>query len=323
MKLWIKLAAALLSGACTVASAQNFPNRPVRIILAITPGSVADAIARFMSQDLTARLGQPVVVENRAGGGGAVAAEACKQAPADGHTLCMLHVSTFSLNPFTMQRLSYDPFKDFKPVTRMFFINEALVVSPAVAARSVEELRKLLVANSGKFSYATLQLPGADYFQAGLSEQWGAQVIAIPFKGGGEVVTALLSDQVNIGYAGAGNFAEHVKAGKIRMLAVNAGSRLKEFPNVPTFGEAGIKPFKIKAWWGMFAPAGTPEEIVNRVNTELSRSLADAKVRQYVEERFMESAVTANPAEFASFVRQDYERGGALVEEIKRAAGNK
>jgi tripartite-type tricarboxylate transporter receptor subunit TctC len=221
-----------------------------------------------------------------------------------------------------MSKLPYDPLTDLKPVTRLFFIDEALVVSDQTPAQSVGELRALMKDKPGKLSYGTLQAPGTDYFQAGLYDQWGARMVAVPFKGGGEVLTALLANQVQIGYAGAGNFAEQVKAGKLRMLAINADARVPQFPDVPTFAEAGIKPFKIKAWWGMFAPKGTPDDLVARVNTELQRTLAEPKMKQFLSDQFMDEALTETPAQFQGFVKQDYDRGAALVKEIKQSASN-
>src|SRR5471032_2600197 len=256
--------------ACCAAQAlaQSYPERPIRLIVSIAAGSVTDVIMRKAAAELQPRLGQPLIIENRGGASGIVAAQACAQANPDGYTLCVIYHSTMSYNPLLFDNLPYDPDRDLVPITRLFFLNEGLFVSTPIGVNSVAELKALARAKSDKLNYATLgdgSFP--DLFLKWLNNQWGTKIVGVPYKGGGPAAQALAADQVQMTRFGIGNFLGLIQAGNVKALAVSSEKRSPLLPDVPTFAEAGIN-YPGQGWWGLAAPKGTPPAIVDKVNAE-------------------------------------------------------
>jgi tripartite-type tricarboxylate transporter receptor subunit TctC len=295
------------------AQAQTYPDRPIRLIVSIAAGSVTDVIMRKSAAELAPRLGQQLVIENKGGASGIVAAQACAQATPDGYTLCVIYHSTMSYNPLLFSKLPYDPDRDLVPVARLFFLNEGLFVSNEVGVNSVAELKKLAQAKPDSLNYATLgdgSFP--DLFLRWLNNQWGTKIVGVPYKGGGPAAQALAANQVQLTRFGIGNFLGLIKGGKVKALAVSADKRSPLLPDVPTLAEAGLGGYPGQGWWGLAAPKGTPAAIVNKVNAEFVKLYREPAFVDYLNHQAVVAAPDS-PAEFAAFLKEDRKAAEALI----------
>jgi tripartite-type tricarboxylate transporter receptor subunit TctC len=301
--------------ACLAASAQaqTYPDRPIKLIVSIAAGSVTDVIMRAAALELMPRLGHPLIIENRGGASGINAAQTCALATPDGYTLCVIYHSTMSYNPLLFDNLPYDPDRDLVPVARLFFLNEGLFVSNAVAANSVADLKALAQAKPDKLNYATLgEGSFPDLFMKWLNNQWGTRIVGVPYKGGGPAAQALAADEVQMTRFGIGNFLGLITAGNVKALAVTSEKRSPLLPNVPTLAEAGIN-YPGQGWWGLAAPKGTPSAIVDRVNAEFVKLFSEPKFVDFLDGRAVVSAPTT-PAGFAAFLQEDRKAAKMLIE---------
>jgi tripartite-type tricarboxylate transporter receptor subunit TctC len=318
MKQWVRFLGAALAAVSVHVSAQPaYPSKPVRIIVPIAAGSVTDIVLRAAAQELTARLGQPVLIENRPGASGIIGAEACAKASPDGYTACAVYHATMSFNPLMFDKLPYDPQKDLVPVTNLYFVIEALMVPSALPANSVAELKALAIAKPDALNFGTL---GSGSLQellvAWLNDQWKVNIAGIPYKGGGPIAAALAANEIQLGQMGIGNFLGQIQAGQVKALAVNGNKRSPLLPKVPTVAEAGIGGFSSRPWWGLAVPAGTPREAIARLNTEFVRLFREPKFVEFLEARATEP-VPGTPEEFAAFLKADRESAAALVQLAK------
>jgi tripartite-type tricarboxylate transporter receptor subunit TctC len=301
---------------CCAASvqAQTYPDRPIRLIVSIAAGSVTDVIMRTAAAELTPLLGgQPLVIENRGGASGIVAAQACAQAAPDGYTLCVIYHSTMSYNPLLFDHLPYDPDTDLVPVTRLFFLNEGLFVSSDLGVNTVAELKAMAQSKSDQLNYATLgdgSFP--DLFLRWMNNQWGTKIVGVPYKGGGPAAQALAGNQVQLTRFGIGNFLGLVKAGKVRAIAVSADKRSPLLPDVPTLAEAGLGGYPGQGWWGLAAPKGIPPTLVNKINAIFVKVFSDPKFMEYLDQQAVVPATTT-PAGFAAFLKEDRKAAEALI----------
>ncbi|MFZ4285246.1 Bug family tripartite tricarboxylate transporter substrate binding protein [Variovorax sp. HJSM1_2] len=289
------------------------PAKPLRIIVPIAAGSVTDVVLRAAAPPLGEVLGQPVVIDNRPGASGIVGADACAKAAADGSTVCAVYHATMSFNPFMFDKLPYDPEKDFAPVGRLFFVTEGLVVPAKFAVQSVAELKSYALAhpsgvNLGTLGEGSLQ----ELFVAWLNREWGTQIVGVPYKGGGPIATAVTAGEIQMAQMGLGNFIGLIQAGQVRAIALAGERRSPQLPNVPTMQESGLGGFPSRPWWGIAAPAGTPQATVDRLHQAFATVFKDPKFVQLMEARYVEPAVTT-PKEFAAFLKTDREAAGMLV----------
>jgi tripartite-type tricarboxylate transporter receptor subunit TctC len=310
------LSALMLAAAATLAHAQEFPSRPLRLIVPLPAGSTTDIVMRATAQELAPRLKQPVVVENKPGGNWVVGAEACKASAADGHTLCVMNSDAIAFNPHILSTLPYDPAKDFAPVTNLFFLFEGILASAPAPFSSIDELHGYAASNPGKVNFGTLG-PGSsnDVFRQWLAQHWKVDIAGIPYKGGAPVITALLAGEIDVTKIGMGNIAGQLNSGKLKILAIQGTQRSPLVPNVPTLQEAGLGAFPLRVWWGLFMPAGSPEGALKRINAELARLYREPKMAQYLESQFVEVAV-GSPEEFAAFTRAERERAAQVVKDF-------
>jgi tripartite-type tricarboxylate transporter receptor subunit TctC len=294
------------------AEAQSYPDRPIRLIVSIAAGSVTDVIMRKASAELQPRLGQPLIIENRGGASGIIAATSCAQATPDGYTLCVIYHSTMSYNPLLFDNLPYQPDRDLVPITRLFFLNEGLFVSTALGVNSIAELKALAQAKSDKINYATLgEGSFPDLFMKWLNNQWGTKIVGVPYKGGGPAAQALAADQVQMTRFGVGNFLGLIKAGNVKALAVSSDTRSPLLPEVPTFAESGLN-YPGQGWWGLAAPKGTPQPIVNKLNVEFVKLFSEPAFVDYLNHQAVVAAPTT-PAGFAEFLKEDRKAAEALI----------
>jgi len=299
---------------CGIAAAQQYPSKPIRAILPLSPGGLADVVLRAASAELTKSLGQAVVVENRAGANTIIGAEQCARAPADGYTICLLAVDTVTINPFLYRKLPFDPDRDFSAITNLFFLTEGFMVNPSLPVKSVRELITLARSKSMPLNYgspANLVV----MFMEGFNKDEGTDIKMIPYKGGGDAVNALVAGEVQVGFFGIGNLIGQLKAGKARLLAVDSPSRSTLFPDVPTLAEAGYHGNRLRAWFGFLGPAGMPAAIVARLNTDIARVVREPEfMRKHITELGLE-AVLDSPEQFAKFMRDDRARAEKLFKQ--------
>lgn len=296
------------------AAAQQYPSRPLRIIVPFAPGGASDVVARLLAAKLTDSLGQTVVVDNRAGAGANIGIGLAAKAPADGHTL-LVASSAFTVNPTLYSKPSYDPFRDFQPLTCVGSSPNILAVHPSFPAKSVKELIDLVRSQPGKHNYSS---PGAgttphlsgEMFRIALK----LDLRHVPYGGAGPQIQSLIAGQVPIGFASVPSFAPQVKAGALRGLAVTADKRISALPDVPAITEAGLKGMEADTFQGVFVPAGLPKPVFTRLHGAIMKALASPDVRERLLAIGMEP-VANSPEEFAAQVKSDIARWGKVIRE--------
>jgi len=309
--------AALIAVATIIAAlpagAQNYPQKPIRMIVSIAAGSLTDVIMRAAANELSPRLGQPIVIDNRGGAAGIPAGQACAQAEGDGHTICVVFHNQLSFNPVMFKSLPYDADKDLTLITRLFFLIESLAVHPSLNVKTVAELKALAQAKKQALNWGTLGAGSApELFLKWINNQWGTEIVGIPYRGGGPMAQALTANEIQIGAVGLGNFLGLAEGGKINVIAVSASKRSPLVPDVMTFTEAGLGGYPQRGWWGLAAPKGTSKAIIDKLNAEFVRLFSDPKFIAFLDKQAVVSAPTT-PQEFADFVQQDRLHAAALL----------
>ncbi len=282
------------------ASAQDWPSKPVRIIIPLGPGGGGDVFSRLLAEELHKRLGQPFIVENRPGGGLNIGTRACAEAAPDGYTFCVLSGEPVVYNQFTFKSLPFNPEKDFEPVINLFINANALVVNSSLNVKTIPDLVALAKAKPHTLSYGTFSFMLA-YFMDKLNKDNGIDIVRVPFRSGNEMVNAVMSGSTPIVFLGLANMIGQIKSGQFTGLALNSTKRSPLFPDIPTLLEATGEDYP-PPWFGLFAPAGTPIAIVDRVHAEVMRICSEP---EFQKRNFFARAV--EPAmgprdEFAKFI---------------------
>ena len=306
--------------ACGGAAAQTaaYPARPVRFIVPSSAGGGTDIIARAISLRLSEALGQQFVVDNRPGAGQMIGIELAAKAPPDGHTILMA-ASTLAINPVMYKKVSYDPLRDFAPITQAATLPNVLVVHPSLPVRSVAELIAYAKAHPGQLNFASAGIGTSPQMSIELLKSMaGIDMVHIPYKGTAPGVVDLLAGQVKVMAPNLLTALPHIKSGKLRALAVTSAKRSVALPEIPTVAEAGLPGYDSTQWYGVLAPAGTPREIVTRLHDEIVRALRDAEVGKRLAADGAE-AVGSSPEEFAAFIKSEGEKWA----KVARAAGIK
>ena len=310
---------ALVLGASALAApafAETWPAHPVRMIIPFTPGGSSDVLGRALSDVLGRALGQPVVIDNVPGAGGSLGAEKAARSPADGYTLFMGHIGTLAVNPALYPKLGYDPLRSFTPVAWVARVPNVLVVHPSVPANTLRELVAYAKAHPGKLAYGSGGSGSAahttmEYFKM----QTGTSFLHIPYRGTAPSVQDLLAGQVQVLFTGVPALLPQIKAGRMRALAVSSPRRLAVLPDVPTVAESGIpgtQGFEADQWYGLVAPAGTPPEIVARLNQEVNKALALDEVRVRLAAEGAEPTPTT-PQAFGQLIAREIPRWDKVV----------
>lgn len=316
-----RAAAATLIGAGVVvatapASSQTYPTRPVRIVVPNAPGSSGDIIARLIAPSFSERLGQPVVVDNRAGAGTMIGAEAVVKSLPDGYTLLM-GFATLAINPATYKKVPYDALHDFAPITQVAALPAVVVVHPSLPAKSVKELIALAKARPGEIAFATTGHGTYSHVSSALLlSMAGIQMLHVPYKGTGPGVIALLSGHVSLMTANVLSTLPHIRSGRLRALGVTSTKRMASAPEIPTVAEAGLPGYESVQWSGLLAPAGTPKDIVGRLHKETAAVLRSPEMK----DRFAKDGtepVASSPEEFAAYIRSETVKWAKVV----KAAG--
>jgi tripartite-type tricarboxylate transporter receptor subunit TctC len=298
-------------------SGQEFPARPVRLIVPFAAGGGNDTVARVIAQRLSASFGQQVYVDNRPGAGGTVGAEAAAKAPPDGYTLFLGGVGSLAVNPNLHVSFPYDPVKGFAPIVLIASAPSVLVVNTAVPARTIQEFAALARAQPGKLNYASNGIGSAAQLAAVMYESMaGVQMVHVPYKGLAPALTDLLSGEVQLMFSSMVAIVPHIKAGKLRALALTGKTRSTLLPDVPTIAESGLRGYEAGSWYGLLAPAGTPREIVMKINTETVKALNQAAVREQLAGEGAE-AIGGTPEEFAEYIRNELARMGKVIRDAR------
>src|SRR5215471_1116457 len=306
----------LVACALSPAYAQDYPNRPIRVIVTTSPGGISDVFLRALGEALHQRLGQPLVIENRAGGNMIIGARACAEAAPDGYTLCVMPGEPLIYNQFQFKNLGYDPDKAFQPITNLFFITQALGVSAKLNVKSLAELAAHSKTHAGTLSYSA---PSSSLivFMERWKQETGADLVRVPFKGGGDTINGILSGVTPVGFLGLGNMIAHVRAGTITAILADSEQRSPLVPDVTTLSEIGLARDHTRAFFGLLAPAGVPRPIVEKLRGEIVSVASEPAFRnRHMIERALEPVMNT-PEEFRQFLIDDRVR----AEKIARAAG--
>ena len=310
------LCVAVACFATGLATAQDWPAKPARIVVGFPPGGIVDITARQLGQKLQESLGQPFIVENRAGAGGSIATDHVAKSAPDGYTLLMAF-DTHAVNPHIYKSLPFDTLRDFAPVSLVGRIPLAFVAHPSLAADDARALVKLAKAKPGNLTYGSVGAGSSGHLAA---EQFkliaGIDLLHVPYKGGAPAVTALLGQQVSLIVFAVGAAVPHIKAGKLKGLAVTGPTRSAALPQVPTMAEQGYPQLDSGAWLGIVAPAGTPGAIVTRLQGEIAKAVKDPAMTQKLAEQAVE-LVGGTPQEFGAFIRAEHDKWGKLIREAK------
>ena len=311
-RLVVLLFASLLASA---AFAQPYPNKPIKIIVPFAPGGATDLIARAVGQKLTESMGQPVIVENRTGASGMLGADLVAKAAPDGYTLLMASTAEIAINPSLYEKMAYDPVKDLAPVTLAGITPLILVVNPNTPAKSVQELVAQAKSKPGSVSFASAGNGSVQHLSGELLKTiTKADMTHVPYKGAAPALVDVLGGQVTMFFSGMPPAMPHVKSGKLKPIAVTTPKRSPAAPDVPTMAEAGIQGFDISNWFGVFAPAGTPEDVLNKLNAEIVKALALPDVKERLASQGAET-VGNTRAQFAAFVAAETAKYAKLIKE--------
>ena len=309
-RLWL-CAAALLAAS---ASAQQYPAKPIRFIIAQAPGGQNDVQVRIIGQKLAEALGQPMVYDNRAGAGGQIGFELLAQTPADGYTIAMGSISTLSVIPMMPRKPRYDPLRDFAPVTLVSTSPYVVTTHPSVPVRNIKQLVALARSKPGAIAYASSGVATGIHLTTELFMMTaGINMVHVPYKGGAPAATDLIAGQVAVMFNNVITAVPHVRVGRLRALAVTTAKRSPALPEAPTVGESGYPGFESNSWQGIVTRAGTPGTIVTRLNSEAVRVLQLPEVRNPIVSQGNDIAAST-PEEFAAYIRREMEKWGKVIQ---------
>jgi tripartite-type tricarboxylate transporter receptor subunit TctC len=316
------LACAVLAAAATHASAQQYPVKPVRMVIGFPPGGGTDIVGRIVAQKLGEVLGQQFIPDNRGGAAGQIAAEFVAKSPPDGYTIMMAHIGAITILPSFVAKLPYDSQRDFAPVTLAAIGPNLLVVHPSVPVKNVKELIALARARPGQLQYAspgpgTVQHLAAEFFKL----QAKLDILHVPYKGSGQSIVDLVAGQVHMNFDSVPPVINHVKSGRLRALAVTSEKRFSLLPDIPTVNEGGVPGFDMSTWWGLMTPAAVSKDIVARLHVETVKLLAQADVKDRLASVGAE-AVGNTPDAFASYIRSERAKYARIIKEANIRAEN-
>jgi tripartite-type tricarboxylate transporter receptor subunit TctC len=297
------------------AAAQPFPAKPVRFIVPWAPGGSTDVLARIIAQKLNEAWGQPMLVENRPGASGNLGSDVVAKAVPDGYTLLVGSMSTHAMNGALYAKMPFRPVEDFAPVAILAYVTNVLVAHPSLKANSTAELIAFARANPGKLNYASAGSGSTNHLSAALFEKLaGVQMTHVPYKGGAPAVVDLVGGQVDLFFTGSTNVLAHVKAGRLKLLAVTEAQRARVLPDLPTVAET-LAGYEMAVWYGMFAPAGTPGDVVAKLNAEVNRIMQVPDVNARLAPLGAE-AVTRTAAEFGRILREDEQKWSRIIRDV-------
>jgi tripartite-type tricarboxylate transporter receptor subunit TctC len=307
---------AAIAAAVTSAAAQDYPTRPVRALTTTSAGGLSDIFMRALGEELRQKWGQPLIIENRPGGSNNLGTRACADAAPDGYTICITNADAMLYNQFLFKKLPFDPETSLQPITNAFHLIHMLVVNSSLGVKTVDELVALSKAKAGTLSYLAPGAPLVLYMET-LKKEKGADWVRVPFRGGGEAVNAIMGGTTPIALFGEGNVIGHIRAGQMTPLVMMNNIRSPNFPRVPLLTEVGYNGPPSRSWFGIFAPAGTPKAIVDRVSKDINEIISNPAFRdRHLTARSLVPAANT-PEQFA----EDIKRERVVAEKVVRDAG--
>ena len=304
----------ILAALCTAAHSAEWPTKPVRLVIGFAPGGGTDVTARALANKLTGTIGQQVIVDNRPGHSGTIAADIVSKAVPDGHTV-LLGTIALVINPSLTKKMPFDTFKDLMPVTQAVDSTNILIVHPSLPAKSVKEL--IALAKSKPLNGGSSGIGGTGHLAVELFNlQAGTKITHVPYKGGGPAMIDLLAGNINLIFATAASSISHIKAGKTRALAVTTAKRSALVPDLPTVAEAGLKGFEANNWNAFMVPAGTPRPLINRLNKELAAALTAPDIKDFLFKQGLDAA-PGTPEQLAKYMKSEYDKWAKVI----KAAG--
>jgi tripartite-type tricarboxylate transporter receptor subunit TctC len=312
----ISALAAAAFGLPSMATAQDYPTRPIKAVTTTSAGGISDVFMRALGDELHKRWGQPIIVENRPGSMQNVGARVCTEAAPDGYTICILNAEPMAYNQFLLKNMPFDPEKGVQPVTNLYHLIQTLVVNSSLKVKTIDELIALSKAKPGTLNYLTAAVPLALYMETLVKEK-GADWVRVPFKGGGEAVNAVLSGSTPIALIGEGNVIGQIRAGTMTAVVMVNNIRSPNFPDVPTLEETGYTGPPSRSWYGLFTPAGTPKPIVDKLAKEVASIVKDpAFLARHLTARSLVPAINT-PEQFAEEIKKDR----VMAERVVKEAG--
>jgi tripartite-type tricarboxylate transporter receptor subunit TctC len=312
---FLALAASVTLMGSAAFAQQDYPSRPIRLLVPFAPGGGTDAAARVISKKLSENLGQSIVVDNKGGAGGNIAAAEVAKAEPDGYTLFFGAIGPLSINPSLYRKLQFDPLKDFAPITMAVVFSNVLVAHPSVAANNVQELIAAAKSSPGTLNYGSSGTGGVGHLAGELFNNMAeVDLVHVPYKGGGPAMIDLIGGQIQLVFATAPTAIEHVRAGQIKALGVTSSKRMEALPDVPTIAEAGLSGYEVTNWYCFVAPAATPEEIIAKLNDEIRKAMASPEVNDALLAQGMEPTPTS-PGELGTFIRSETEKWAQIIKE--------
>jgi tripartite-type tricarboxylate transporter receptor subunit TctC len=307
---------ALLVGFSQQAALAQYPTKPVHIVVPYPPGGAVDAFARVLSQQLSDVWGQQVVVDNRPGASTMIGAEQVAKSAPDGYTLLLSAELTFVTVPHLYEKIPYDPLKDFAPITALVSATQALVANPSLPAKTVKDIATLTRAKPGELSYGSFGIGSTGHLNMEvLQAMTGARFNHIPYSGAGPAMNDVIGGHINLMFAALSIVKGNVQAGKLRMIGVGSDRRSREFPDVPTISESGVPGFEAKSWFGLVAPAGTPPDIIKKINSDVTKIILDpAFAEKYLAAQGLEPIVGSSN-QFVTFIRDETVKWGKVVKD--------
>ena len=308
------LIAALVFGASACAHAQEYPTKPIRIVVPFGAGSATDALARTIGPKMTEMWGQQVIVENRPGAGSVVGTSVAAKAPADGYTLLVVSAS-HAINATLYSKLPFDPVKDFAGITPLALIPNILIVHPSLPAKNVKELVAMAKAKPDTFNYTSAGVGSNSHINGELFRSTaGVKIVHVPFKGFAEAITEIVAGRLEMTFAPAILASPHIKAGKVRALAVSSSKRSSAFPQLPTMVEAGVPGCEFDGWFGLLTNAGTPKPVIDRLNAAVLKILRDPAVAAQLRNQGADP-MPMTPEEYDKYIRSEVVKLGKVVRE--------
>ncbi len=299
------------------ARAQNWPDRPIRLLVGFAPGGGTDIVGRVMAPKLSELLGAQVVIENRPGAAGTIAAELVAKSQPDGYTLVVGHANPNAIAPNVYSKVPFDPAKDFTAITYIGYVPNVLVVNPQVAAKDVKELIALARSRDGKLTYASSGVGSTQHLAGELFQRIAdVRMTHIPYKGSGQAIADLLAHQVDCNFDTMPPVLPHIQAGKLRALAISTPKRMPQLPAVPTFDEVGIKGFDVTNWYSIMGPRGLSAEVVRRIDAAAKKTLTDREIVGKLEPQGIIFDGPQTPAEFDAFVKKELAKYARMTKEL-------
>jgi tripartite-type tricarboxylate transporter receptor subunit TctC len=315
MRAALKLAAALAAAqlAAGAHAADAYPTRPIRFVVPFAPGGSTDTLARTIGSKMTDSMGEQIVVDNRAGGNGNIGMDIVAQAPADGYTIVLGYIANLAIGPHLYKKLPFDPVKSFAPITLLAESPNILVAHPSLPVSNVKELIAYAKAHPGKLNFGSASVGSVGHLTGVMLNQMaGIDMQHVPYKGSGQAVVDVVGGQIQLMFSGMSSVMGHIKAGRLKPLAVTGAKRSPAVPDVPTIAESGFPGFSATAWYGVLAPANTPRPIVNRLHDEIVKALALPDVKKRLESVGFE-LVGDSPDQFAQFIKTELKKWDKVV----------